>query len=400
MSMDSAAGRSWLLVAAIALIAVTLRASGCSEPTPVPDPLDGFDLAAFFAGVADDQIGAAYADFVLAADQLEADTIALRDAVAGGTDAPADWDAAGARWAEAFAVWQGAEVLLIGAVADPPRPGGEALRDAIYSWPTVNDCLIDQGLVDERYGDADFFTTSLVNAYGLDALEWLLLGPRTETRCPSQVVDPTTWTALADELPLRRAEYAVVVAGGIAAAADDVQQRWGSARDQLVAPAEGGLWATERESLQQIYEALFYVELVVKDRKLARPLGLLDCTSGSTCPEDLEAPWAGGAIDAVRANLDAFAQVVAGVGEGPGLTDLLEYAGEPDAAIDLLAATDQAIATAAALGAEDPAALLAEDPAALGALHADLKVVTDQLKGDVALLLALTVPIESSGDND
>ncbi|MCP4870095.1 MAG: imelysin family protein [Proteobacteria bacterium] len=402
--MDSAAGRSWLLVAAIALIAVTLRASGCTEPEPVPDPLEGYDLGPFLTGVADVHVDAGYAAFRDAAVSLEGELTSWLETLQDGGDDAARLESARIAWRAAFMLWQQTEVLQLGPAAAPPSVGGEAIRDEIYSWPTVNDCLVDQGLVDQRYADADFFEANLVNAYGLDAIEWLLFGTLTETFCPSQAIEPSDWDALGDDgVLLRRAEYALVAATGIVDVAAVLHTDWGidgGVGDQLASPTEDGLWASDRAALQGVFAALFYLETSVKDRKLGRPLGLLDCTTGDTCPEDFEGPWAGSAVSAVRANLTQIRTIAAGANDAPGIVDLLAHVGGQALGDDLLAALDEAIAAADAVGDADPATVLADSPQDLLAIHDAIKRATDLLKGEVAIVLALTVPAESAGDND
>ncbi len=394
-----AAARSWAVVAASAVAVVALRGGGCVEPEPEPDPLDGADVAGFLAGVADGLVAPAYDAFAAAAAQLSADAAAWRDAVDGGGDGAAERAAAQASWEAATDLWQGASVLHLGAAAAPDRAGGEALADEVYSWPTVNECLVDQGIADERYADADFFDTSLVNAYGLDALEWLLFAPADETDCPSQVLDPVAWEALGDARLTRRAAYATVAAAGVEAVAGQLVAGWADAGADLASPAEGALWTTEREALQAVYAAAFYVETTVKDEKLAVPLGVGE-EPPVVDPEELEHPWAGHAFAAVAANLERFREVLVGPGDAPGLDALLAHVGAPETADAMLAALDEALAGLAALEGDDPAAVLADRPEDARAVYDALKGCTDLLKSDVAVLLVLAVPSEAAGDND
>ena len=44
--------------------------------------------------------------------------------------------------------------------------------------------------------------------------------------------------------------------------------------------------------------------------------------------------------------------------------------------------------------------LVVEDPEAVGTLYAAIKAITDDLKGDLATVLALEIPSEAAGDND
>ena len=80
-----------------------------------------------------------------------------------------------------MAVWQQLELLqvgpagLMGTVA-----GGDSLRDAIYSWPTVNTCRVDQESARRGFLNLG---AALVNVRGLDALEHLLFTTSADHTC-------------------------------------------------------------------------------------------------------------------------------------------------------------------------------------------------------------------------
>ncbi|MEX1364548.1 MAG: imelysin family protein [Nannocystaceae bacterium] len=347
-----------------------------------------------------------------------ADTAAsLRDAVDAYAEAtesdPAGVDgpqaAAQQAWRDTLAGWQQLEVMQIGPAAPSLTAiGGENLRDAIYSWPTVDSCSIDRALVDEDYARDDFLVTELPWAHGLDALEYLLFVHDADHTCPTQVQLDGPWDALTPEqLELRRARYAQVVAEGIAAQASALATRWSPEGDDfasaLAEPGQGqSPYASEAEALDQVFRAMFYLDKQTKDGKLGLPMGLVDGCPDVPCSELMEAPFSGDSAAAIGANLRAMRMLMQG-GADPetavGFDDLLEGVGHPEIASELLVNIDAAIAVADAIDQPLQQALV-DDPAQVEALHAAIREVTTVLKGPMVMALRLTIPAEGAGDND
>ncbi|MCZ7680323.1 MAG: hypothetical protein M5U28_16760 [Sandaracinaceae bacterium] len=103
-------------------------------------------------------------------------------------------------------------------------------------------------------------------------------------------------------------------------------------------------------------DAMFYLDLVTKDRKIAAPAGLRDCTSG-VCPELVESPLAAVSNENVAANLRAFEALFLG-GEpgddGDGFDDLLASVGEGELAERMRTNLGAAIGSADGLEAPSP----------------------------------------------
>ena len=311
-------------------------------------------------------------------------------------------------WHDASSRWQRLEVLQIG----PAAPslvgiGGEDLRDAIYSWPTADTCSVDRALVDEDYAATDFFATELVWVYGLDALEHLAFSDAVAHTCPAQVQLDAPWDALgADERARRRGAYAVVIADGIAAQAAALAERWstdgGDFATALAEPGEAeSPYANEAEALDEVFRAMFYIDLQTKDGKLGIPMGLVAGCTEPPCVDLLEAPHSGDAVANIIANLEALQLVLHG-GPDPdaadGFDDLLEAIDQGEIADTLRAQIDQAITVAQSYD-QSLQTLIAGggDPQPL---YDALKNVTDTLKGPFVMALMLTIPAEGAGDAD
>lgn len=362
------------------------------------------------ASIANNVLIPSTADFVGTAESLQAAVQAYADAADSDPDGTGEPLAAAQQaWRDTVVHWQQLELMQVGPAAPSLNGiGGEDLRDAIYSWPTADTCSVDRALVDEAYAQDDFFTTQLVWAYGLDALEYLLFVHDAEHTCPTQVQLDGPWGALAfEEIERRRAQYAQVVAQGIATQASTLATRWSPEGDDFAAalaqPGQGASpYASEAEALDEVFRAIFYVDKQTKDAKLGLPLGLIDGCPAVPCTNLMESPWSAESTRAIEANLRALKLMVQG-GPDPetaaGFDDLLEGIGQPQIASDLLGRIDTGIAMAEGFG--DPLQqAISSDPAAVEALHGAIKDITDILKGPFVMSLMLTIPAEGAGDAD
>lgn len=348
----------------------------------------------------------ALADASAASSTLASQVEAWNVAVHNGGDASIALEEARVAWETVMEAWQVAELLQVGPAGDPlTTVGGEGRREAVYSWPEVNRCRVDQVTVDGGWDASDFFDVNLPTAYGLAALEVLLFSPTTENGCPPQVdINANeTWNALSEaEIVGARASYAAALASRVQQDISALALAWDPAGGNYsgvlaAAGSAGSLYESDVAGLNAIFDALFYLESAAKERKLAVPLGLAGCT-GTGCAEQVESPLAGVSNRWIQVNVAAFRTAYAG-GAGAGLDDLLRGLGHVDLAVRLESAIDEA--EAAALALDVPVEVAAQDdPAPAIAVYEAIDVVVDLLKGEVATVLVLQVPDEAAGDND
>lgn len=386
------------------LLSLCLLSAACGDDDPAPTP-DAGPLAASRAAtvqeLARDVILPAYRQFAAEAAALEA---AITAWAASGAEA--DHEAARVAWRSAMGTWQQVEVMLVGpAGAMGPVIGGEDMRDAIYSWPIVNACRVDQELVSQDYADVDAFAAKAVNVQGLDALEYLLFYEASANACApnSSINSMGLWTPIVGELPARRAAMSRTVATLLVRAANALVARWDDSFFDAMTSAGSGsaLFPTAQEALNALSDALFYVDKEVKDMKLADPMGLSTRCVGETCPELRESLYAARSIPNVLDNLRGTRLIYAGAegGTGRGFDDLLRELGADQLADDFLGAIDAAIALAEGIE-DDVPAILAADPDGLDPLYDAVKAITDILKTQFLAVLDLELPRRAEGDND
>ncbi len=376
---------------------------GTVTPTITIDggqPTETFTKAGLLAEIGDCTIGLTAG--------FETRATALKAAVAAHAAAPdaATLEAAQTSWREAIAAWQELEVFRFGPAASRTAPGGLGLRDQIYGWPLVNACKIDEQIVNRIYAEANFATTSLINARGLGALERLLFYSGATNACSqfSTINADGSWDGLgADELARRRRDYAAVVADAIAVRAAELHQAWrpegGDFHGAFTrAGAGSAVYATEQAALNVVSDALFYVEVEVKDLKLARPMGLRDCAN-PPCLELVESRWAQAATTHIRGNLRGFRMIFNGCTGGLGFDDWLSAAGAGEMSVRMSSSLALAIRTFDDFS-EPLDVALARDPMVLDVPYATVKGVTDPLKTEMTSVLDLQLPMTVEGDND
>ena len=381
----------------LALLApLALLSSGCTEKK--------FDRVALLRALGD-CTAATYRSFDTAATELRTAT----DAAVADPARRADAQAA---WRRAMEVWQQAELTQYGPLGVSPTPGAQAMREGIYSWPNVNRCVIDEQIVSKDY-EGGLLVTLPSSTRGLGAMEYLLFHDGADNGCGAMASINTqgTWAALgAVELAARKAAYA-------AAAAADVEKRARALRDAWQPPAggDGGflqqlatagsgstIYSTQGVAFDAVAGGLFYLDTVLKDKKLARPLGKLECAS-ARCPETVESTWAGAGRSHLAANLVGFRHLFAGCGAGGsglGFDDLLEAAGAGRVASTLATDLDAADAAVAAIPDPSLAQAIGSAPDKVEAAHVAVKRLTDALKGEFILVLEITPPGQVAGDTD
>ncbi len=342
-------------------------------------------------------------------ESFQSAAVALDAAAAEAKTDPTGQTKAKEAWTKAIDIWQKAELFQFGPAGPTTMPGGQGLRDSLYSWPLVSRCLVDQNIVSKAYEAPNFGTTALINMRGLAAAEYLLFYTGTDNACsPASGINASgSWAALSPvELAARKAHYASFVSAGIAATAQKLASAWrageGDFGAQLRSAGEtGSAYTSEQMALNAVSDAMFYVETHVKDLKIARPLGVLDCAS-ATCPEAVESRFAHHSRTHVRNNLIGFRMLMSGCkdGEGVGFDDVLTAIGAATLAGKMTGDVNAAIAAADAIETDDLAEAIQNDPKSVELLHAAVKTITDSLKTEFVSVLDLELPQLVEGDND
>lgn len=294
--------------------------------------------------------------------------------------------------------WQRVELMQFGPTGSSSTPGGMDLRDQVYSWPLVSRCSIEDVLVSKRYEAG--VGSLLVNRRGLATLEYLLFHESDDVICST-----AGWAALsATERTAQKQAYAVAVSADLKVHADALVTAWEGGFVETLRTAGPGnpTYMSTGAAMNQLGAGIFYLDRVIKDLKLAAPIGLRDCAA-PPCLELLESQYAGHNTANLRENLVALRQLLEGCEPGytgVGFDDLLigaRASALADRQHELLLAAEAALA---AIEEPDLKEALVTDPASVRAFYDALKAITDLLKSEFVTVLDIDLPMGLEGDND
>lgn len=402
-----------LTVAVAALLAQACGGGGGGgggNTNPTPTAVPDFDRNALLADYAQRIALPALRQFVTDAAGLVNATAALRQAAQSGP-ATSELDAARTAWRNAMRTWQLLEVMQVGPAGSASQvTGGQGLRDEIYSWPAVNPCRVDQETVSEDYADPGFFEQELVNTRGLGALEYLLFDTGDDNACPptTDINTNGSWAALiaSGDLLERRASYAALAADSVSERAVQLRNAWettgGDFAGQLARAGQSNSpFDTAQDAVNDVFAGLFYLELDVKDEKMAPSAGISPDCQDDVCPNLSESIYADASKDHILRNLIAGQQIFHGGSgtAGVGFDDFLVARNASGLATQMTADFAAAITAVEAIPGTWIEALNS-DPNSVIAAYDAVKEITDELKGQFATALNLRVPDEGAGDND
>jgi len=385
------------------ILLLALAAASCAEDSGVSsDPGDEPPIRAeVLASLGERVVVPAQVTFATRAASLEA---ALASAAAGGSRAEAQ-----EAWRAAVDSWQWLEMMQVGPAGSSLNVmGGQDLRARIYTWPTLDTCLIDQTTVGDEFDDPDVLDASPGTPRGLGAIEYLLFNDDPENTCTAfRPIEPAgIWETLSAEIPGRRLAYAAALATLVRRSADDLVEAWAPEGadfiSELTDPRRGGaVYGSAQEGLNAISDAMFYLDKEAKDMKLAEPAGITGCAQ-ARCPDAIESRWAFQSKEHLLTNLRAFQALFLGATPGtdaPGFDDLLDDMGSSAVTSEMTEAIASALTALEAI----PGALseaIETDPQAVEDAHEAVRVVTDILKTNFIGDLDLEAPDRAAGDND
>jgi predicted lipoprotein len=293
---------------------------------------------------------------------------------------------------DAVLAWEKVELMQVGPLGPSYAAiGGLDMRDHIYSWPFVSGCRVDEETVEANWGSVGFYDDNLTDVFGYDALEHVLYDDlENDCGADADINQEGDWEDLGpDGVVQNRAAFAESMAARIKGDIDDVYAAWspddGNFAGALQYAGEvSSPFVTPIEALNAIFDALFYLDTVVEDKKVGWHAGEA-CSAGDACAGEL--PLSGLSALAVQKNLEAGRDVFTGA-TGRGFDDVLEDIGEGALSAEVLAQFDDAAAAAGAIA--DPYGSASPDD--IEALHASLRALNETLRVDVAAALALQVP--------
>jgi predicted lipoprotein len=369
-------------------------------------PSNNFNQTLLLQNLTDNVIVPTYTKFAQLAVAQEAAIGLYCDAVTSQTtDTDTRQMSAKQSWRDAMAVWQIAEVMQIGPLLD----NNNALRNKIYSWPNTSACALDQDVVLAEQADYNI-STRTASRKGLDAIEYLLFNPNLDHSCTVFGTDPQGWNNRTDEdRKVARCGLAKIAATDLVSNTEELLTAWnGTANVQGYADIlknagqQDSIFSNAQDAVNDVSDAIFYIEKFTKDAKLATPLGVFANDCGlAACAENVESRFAYHSLQNIISNIQGLNMIFLG-GEtdaGVGFEDYLLDVGATDTAAQMRGDLAEVIEFALSLQTT-LSDLLVQDPEQVQEVHDQLKDVTDNMKTDFIQRLALELPATSAGDND
>ena len=377
------------------------------------DDAPDYDFLGMMANYADNILLPTLDEFSQSTAQLDVDLASYCAAIGSATEMSAR-SAAQDSFLSAMSTWQTAEMMLLGPLADNDR----AIRNQIYSYAsaTRNPCAIDQAIVLSQNDGFNLANRSL-NHRGLDSLEYLLFNDDLTHRCPSRITETVGWNDLPEnERKQQRCEYARLTLADINNSVDQVDRVWApdleNYRSTFLNPNN------LEDSLKALSDALFYIEIEVKDLKVGEVSGVNPDCSRFSCPDLIESAYAQQSFEYITKNIEAFSLIFEG-GEGLGFADLIIHSGFPEVAtkfrnnisavLTLLNGMESTLieqvnqidteekAQQCANASANPDTL---SPFPVCNVHGLLVRITNDLKSDFVTIVNLDLPDRAQSDND
>lgn len=239
---------------------------------------------------------------------------------------------------------------------------------------------------------------------GLDALEYLLFNDNLNHSCSADRLAPAGWNERPEqERKVARCQFAVEVAKDLESSAQELNQAWQGENGyaQALKSADSDLFEDEQAAINRITDAMFYVDSITKDAKLAAPIGLQNNSCGNAaCVQDIESRLSANSINNIKNNLIGLQKLfIAGDEENAGFDDFLVEVDAAELATTMKQDIQNAIDAADNFSVTLEQAVTA-NPEQVQALHQAVKTVTDNLKSVFITYLALELPQTSAGDAD
>lgn len=348
-------------------------------------------------------------DFRVAAD-------ALKNSTADYCASPSAESLAEARasWRSVMDVWQYFEVFQVGPVSD----GAKILKYNIYAWPDpANYCRIDEEAL-KSTKSASYKLPPNYNRKGLQAVEYFLFDESNASRCAAGSTASNEWNNLAaDAKVATRCSYLNALTQEIANQGSTLETQWGTPDNNYITQALTDP-ARVDQLIQSLYEASYYIDLEVKNQKLAGPAGIDTRYCDKTpepCLANAEFSLSGYSRQAVDINIAAFTDMFFGSsqsGRAGGLSALVRAEGNGKA--DAVAERSEKLAAGLAQAAQtEPGASIDQLVTAFAKENCDasanswicqtrngIRQIFTDLKGEYASILKVKAPAAAAGDND
>ena len=321
-------------------------------------------------------------------------------------------------WKKAMESYHYLEAMMVGPMSDNDYD----LRYKLYSFSLTrtNTCSIDKEIVKLYENPNSTFKVSF-NKIGLDALEYLYYSPATPS-CKRPRGNMSAWSNLpVIERKLTKCLYTQKATKHLLKLSKNLRNSWHPNFGNLTKKiTEENLFGNIDQTINRFSNSLFYLDKDLKDFKLSMPLGLNEDCSTPTCPNSVEHTETNFSFDALYFNVLGFKAILNGKDymndrsiDGFGFDDYLLTVNASELKNRINSNIDLSLEGLNRLRGEDfkdivknlnkekcLATTRTNRIVEVCAIYKDIKSISDDLKNDFLVYLALKAPRQAQGDND
>jgi len=329
-------------------------------------------------------------------------------------------------WTDAAKSWQQLELLKVG----PAITSSPSIADILHVYSETNQlstCGVDEAVAQNGLTNVDIdINLRAASQRGFDAIEYLLFdnetNPDLNHSCPSPI-QTSTWNSLSlDNKKQYRCDYLTILSADLSSQLNHLKNAWSLEHEAY----QAHFVATENhgESIEQLSNALFYIDKDLKDLKLGLSIGANCLTdSNELCPKANKNAFKYSQQDyqMIKANLEGFKLAFTSA-EAYGFDDIITEALSSDESAEYLTQANNAIATAERLisngstlnqeaenlinniPAQDSCLLAIHDPEQASdsacRLYGYVKRISTLLKLEFVQIVDVDIPDRAQSDND
>lgn len=399
---------------AVALCLATMVLTGCADDSTGSSSRQAFTFDELLLNITDNIILPNYNSAAKKSSLLTSAVSNYCSAINTGNEG-IFLSAAQIAWQNLMADIQTTELHVLG----PITFDNALLRSRIYSFyaGALNTCGTDQGVVRARTTTDFDINTRAITQKGAGAIEYILFNSDLNFSNNCNIPEADTWNNFSStERKTARCEYAAIVAENIQQSIDAVVSAWhideGNYRSIFLNPDNVA------SSVSALSDALFFLDIDLKDNKLGIPMGINNNCNNIACPEQVESPYSQHSLTHIDNNLESFLQIFNGA-NGLGFDDLIIHSGFTDITIKFQDNINNAIAQTRSINSSlfAQATALDNNEKAADCINAAnnpenssnqsactlfglVKRINDDLKSDFVTIVNVDLPDRAQSDND
>lgn len=329
------------------------------------------------------------------------------------------------QWIDSMRVFHQLELMKFGPATDP----SSTAVDSIYTFTGEDKCRVDLQLLQVQRGRFPRF--DVINNYsvrGFDAIEPLIFGDPDISRCTRTNRQLDNFFAR----PLIEREnvaclYMQHITKDMVQKGVELNDAWSESKGRYAFKMLKNKEKATIEVVNQVSQALFALDTVIKDVKVSYPAGfeirindVIQKCPAAACPDSREHPYSELSLESLYYSILGFKHLFTGTNvysdeDGYGFDDLLRTRGFKKLASQMIEHTESLLTTLEKLNKETTLKDLLKDYSQdecqqtdsknrvveACALVWDLRKVTNLLKNEYLVALSeLSAPRNASGDND